>query len=117
MLQILQNLLGNAIRHAPDGKRIDIRVEAVGAEAWITVRDQGPGIAPEQVSRLFDRFYRADVSGAGGLGLGPYISRMLADVHGGRNWIESAPSKGSAVTDALPMTRRGESIEVEPRRV
>ena len=105
--QVLQNLLGNALKHAPAGGRVEVRVETDGAEARVSVRDEGPGIAPEHLPHLFERFYRADATGAGGLGLGLYISRMLVEAHGGRIWAESEPGAGSTFTVALPVAPEG----------
>jgi signal transduction histidine kinase len=101
--QVLQNLLGNAIKHLPSGGIVVVAIEPRASEALLSVRDDGPGIAPEHLSRLFDRFYRA---GSGtrtpGLGMGLYIARMLVEAHGGRIWVESALGKGSAFFVALP---------------
>jgi PAS domain S-box-containing protein len=105
LLQVLQNLVGNAIKHGGGG--VTIRVEANDEEARFVVIDRGPGIASEHLPRLFERFYRADVSGAGGLGLGLYISRMLIEAHGGRIWAESEPGQGSVFSAALPFDHGG----------
>ncbi|MEJ7762017.1 MAG: PAS domain S-box protein [Thermomicrobiales bacterium] len=100
--QVLQNLLGNAVKYAPGDDRVTILVEADAAEARVEVADHGPGIPPEHLARLFERFYRADATGAGGLGLGLYISRMLVEAHGGRIWARSEPGQGSTFTFVLP---------------
>src|SRR5262249_18163898 len=99
--QVLQNLLGNAIKHVPAGGTIVVAVESRAAEVLLSVRDDGPGIGPEHLPRLFDRFYRAD-SGTPGLGMGLYISRMLVEAHGGRIWAESTLGEGSTFCVALP---------------
>jgi PAS domain S-box-containing protein len=101
--QVLQNLIGNAIKHLPTGGDIVVRVETRNGEALLSVRDDGPGIAPEHLPHLFERFYRAG-SGAGtpGLGLGLYIAHMLVEAHGGRIWVESEPGVGSTFFVALP---------------
>ncbi|MDP8922693.1 MAG: ATP-binding protein [Chloroflexota bacterium] len=103
--QILANLLSNAVKYSPDGGEILIRVEDRGGEARITVRDAGVGVTPDDLPRLFDRFYRVETgrNGARGLGLGLYIARSLAEAHGGRIWATSAgPGRGSTFTVALP---------------
>jgi PAS domain S-box-containing protein len=100
--QVLENVLGNAIKHAPMGD-ITVRLGTWDGEALISVADTGPGIAPEHLPRLFGRFYQADTAGAWGLGLGLYISRMLVEAHGGRIWVESELGRGSVFTIALPM--------------
>jgi signal transduction histidine kinase len=84
--QALQNLAANAIRHAPDGGRVELRAVASGDEIVLSVRDDGPGIASEHVPFLFDRFYKADVarsSDSGGSGLGLSIVKAIVERHGG----------------------------------
>ncbi|HYI15151.1 MAG TPA: ATP-binding protein, partial [Thermomicrobiales bacterium] len=104
--QVLLNLLTNAIKYSPDGGDIVVRVEDDLAErqACISVRDNGMGIAPEVLPRLFNRFFRAEESltAGEGLGLGLYISRSLATAHGGRISVESHPGVGSTFTVTLP---------------
>lgn len=101
--QVLDNLLGNAVKYSRSGSDIVVRVMACGAEARIAVTDRGEGIPAEALPRLFERFYRADRGEeAPGLGIGLYISRMLVEAHGGRIWAESAPGQGSTFTVALP---------------
>jgi signal transduction histidine kinase len=99
---VVQNLLDNALTYAGDAGEVVVRVEAVGNEARVAVADRGAGIAPEHLPRLFERFYRAEATGAGGLGLGLYLARMLVAAHGGRVWVESTPGQGSTFTFALP---------------
>jgi PAS domain S-box-containing protein len=105
LVQVLQNLLANALKYAPDGGDVVVTVEADAArgEARLAVRDGGPGIPPEHQARLFERFYRADATGAGGLGLGLYIARMIVEAHGGRIAVASAPGAGSTFTVTLPL--------------
>ena len=100
--QVLHNLLTNAIKYSPDGGDVVVRVRGTGAEVQLSVADQGMGIPEEQLPLLFERFYRADATGAGGLGLGLYITKMLVEAHGGRIWAVSAPGEGSVFTVALP---------------
>ena len=100
--QVLENVLGNAIKHAPMGD-ICVRLGTLNGEALVSVADTGPGIAPEYLPRLFGRFFQADAAGAWGLGLGLYISRMLVEAHGGRIWVESELGQGSVFTIAMPM--------------
>jgi PAS domain S-box-containing protein len=101
--QVLANLLGNAIKYSPQGGSVTVQVEAAGDVARLRVRDEGPGIDREHLPKLFERFFRAQVTGAGGLGLGLYISRMLVEAHGGRISVESEAGKGSAFTVTLPL--------------
>jgi two-component system, OmpR family, sensor histidine kinase VicK len=101
--QVLDNLLGNAVKYSPGGSEVLVTVEVVGGEAWLRVTDQGPGISADTLRHLFERFYRGQpAAGDSGLGLGLYISRMLVEAHGGRIWVESEPEAGSTFTIALP---------------
>ena len=108
--QVLDNLLSNAIKYSPDGGKIVIAVEDRGGDVRVSVSDQGMGLAPDQLGRLFQRFFRtaqARASGAQGLGLGLYISKSLVEAHGGRIWAVSEPGRGSTFTFALPYTSSG----------
>jgi PAS domain S-box-containing protein len=101
--QVLDNLIGNAIKYSAEGGEIAIRVEATDAEGRVSVEDQGIGIAGDVLPRLFDRFYQGQDPGVStGLGLGLYISRMLVESHGGRIWAESEPGQGSTFVISLP---------------
>ena len=99
--QVVENLLSNALKHGAKDGEVVVRVEQPAGEALISVRDFGPGIDPNHMPHLFDRFYRAN-TGSSGLGLGLYISRILVEAHGGRIWAESQPGQGSTFTVALP---------------
>lgn len=104
--QILNNLIGNALKYSPEGGqvRVQVRADEQRRQVYISIRDEGLGIPPEALPHLFERFYRAgNVSSIGGTGLGLYISRQLAVVHGGDLWAESAGvTKGSTFTLCLP---------------
>ena len=102
--QILDNLIDNAIKYAP-GTPVTILTGRDGDEAWLSVADQGPGMAPEDVASAFDAFYQADSSdsrGAGGVGLGLYITKRIVDAHSGRIEIDSEPGRGTTVTVRIP---------------
>jgi len=99
--QVVENLLGNALKHGAEEGEIVVRVEERGDEARLSVRDSGPGIDAQHVPHLFERFYQANARSSG-LGLGLYISRILVEAHGGRIWAESRPGQGSNFTIALP---------------
>ncbi|WP_417594476.1 sensor histidine kinase [Parasphingorhabdus sp.] len=101
-LQILVNLIGNAIRYSPDGSVIKVRVAADEEFARISVTDQGDGIAAEDQARIFEKFERLGRSGDGGSGLGLFISRRLAHAMGGSLIVESAAGKGSTFILSLP---------------
>jgi PAS domain S-box-containing protein len=102
--QVMQNLLTNAVKYSPDGGDIAVRVEASRGEARVLVEDHGVGIDRDHLTRLFERFYRADATGAGGLGLGLHISQMLVEAHGGRILVASTPGEGSTFTVVLPLS-------------
>ena len=95
VLQVLLNLVGNAIRYSPQGSQIWLRLERIDNLARITVADQGQGIDEDQQARMFEKFERLGRSGDGGSGLGLYISRRLARAMGGDLTVESAPGHGA----------------------
>ncbi|WP_430429479.1 sensor histidine kinase [Parasphingorhabdus sp.] len=101
-LQILVNLIGNAIRYSPDGSVIKIRTTEKDGQAAITVSDQGDGIAVEDQDRIFEKFERLGRSGDGGSGLGLFISRRLANAMGGSLTVASSPGQGATFTLTLP---------------
>lgn len=103
LAQVLQNLLENAVKYSPAGGEIVVRLEESETEITISITDCGVGIAPQDIPRLFERYYRAgDGEQASGLGLGLYIARMIVEAHGGRIWAESTLGQGSTFTVALP---------------
>lgn len=101
-LQIVINLLTNAIRYSPDGGQIWLRLDREGGFATLTVADQGRGIAPEDQSRIFEKFERVDPSEPGTTGLGLYIARRLARAMGGDVTVDSAPGQGARFKLTLP---------------
>ncbi len=99
--QVFENLVGNAVKYSPSGGRVLVRLEAKGDEAHVSVTDQGIGIAPDELERIFNIFYRSPDPRAGhvgGLGLGLYIGREIVTRHGGKLWAESGPGAGSGST-------------------
>jgi two-component system, OmpR family, phosphate regulon sensor histidine kinase PhoR len=111
LIRVFENLVENALKYAASGKRVDIALSAGEGpdgkrEARIAVRDRGPGIAPEHLPRLTERFYRVDVSESraqGGTGLGLALVKHILNRHGGRLTIESAPGQGATFTVHLPI--------------
>lgn len=101
VIQILVNLVGNAIRHSPAGAAVAVEFERDRRTASVTVVDQGPGIAQADQQRIFERFERADDS-EGGTGLGLAIARRLARSMGGDITLVSAPGEGARFTLSLP---------------
>ncbi len=107
-VQILTNLLANAVAHMEKPGDIRITWERTGNEAIIRVIDSGAGIPADELPRIFERFYRVDVSRSrttGGAGLGLSIVRQLVAAHGGRVWAESEPGVGSTFSFTLPTPR------------
>jgi signal transduction histidine kinase len=105
MMQVLDNLLSNALRYTPSGGKIVLSAEAVGSAVRLTVRDTGAGIPAEELPYIFNRFYRSDTSRhaeAGESGLGLSIVRALIEAQGGRVWAESEPGMGTAVQIEFP---------------
>ncbi|KFE66237.1 ATP-binding protein [Hyalangium minutum] len=101
--QVVTNLLSNALKYGA-GKPVVIGTESDGTHARLTVRDEGIGIAPESLSRIFGRFERAvSERHYGGLGLGLYITRQIVEALGGVVRVESTPGKGSTFTIELPL--------------
>ncbi len=101
---ILLNLASNAVRYTPSGSVV-FAIIPHGKEVSVSVQDTGPGIAPEHLDRIFDRFFRIDQSRSrelGGTGLGLAIARLLAELQGGRIEVDSAPGRGSTFTLWLP---------------
>lgn len=104
-LQVLMNLITNAVRYSPEGGMVWIRTEEEGDLAAIIVADQGKGIAKADQARIFDKFERVDHSEPGGTGLGLYIARRLARAMGGDIAVDSAPGQGARFTFTLPIRR------------
>jgi signal transduction histidine kinase len=104
--QVLLNLLANAIRHTPEGGRIELRADRTSeSEVTLSVCDTGSGLAPEDVERVFERFYCADPAREGvGAGLGLAIAKALVEAHGGRVWAENRPLGGACFKIVLPIT-------------
>jgi two-component system OmpR family sensor kinase len=108
--QVLGNLLGNALTHTPDGTpihvRLDTRIDDSGRWAVLEVADEGPGLPDEHATRVFERFYRVDAArtrSQGGSGLGLSIVAGLAEAHGGRVELQTAPGEGAAFRVVLPL--------------
>jgi len=110
LLVLVRNVLDNAIRYSPPGGRVDVSVEhqfTTGPRALLVVTDQGPGIAPTERERVFDRFYRVPGTAAGGSGIGLALVRSIARHHGGDVRLDGAPSgTGLRVSVDLPAPAR-----------
>lgn len=102
LLQVLSNLLDNALKFTPEGGSITVSAEPVGDSVLVSVVDTGAGIAEESLDHLFDRFWQAKSARRAGAGLGLFIARRIVEGHGGRIWVESARGRGSAFRFTLP---------------
>ncbi len=108
LLQVLANLIGNAIQHSTEGTRVVVTAQRVASDVQIAVKDAGIGIPAEHLPHVFDRFYRVDPSrsrrAGGGSGIGLTIARALVEAHGGRIWAESGgEGQGSTFSFTLPV--------------
>jgi signal transduction histidine kinase len=102
--QVLENLIGNAIKYTPGGGPVEVTVTSSTAEAEVSVRDQGIGIGPEHLPHIFERYYQAEMVGGAkaGLGVGLNVCQEIVLAHGGRIWAESEPGKGSTFHFTIP---------------
>lgn len=101
--QVLGNLLGNALKFSAAGQRIAVHARPEGSSMQVSVRDQGPGIAGEHLTLVFDRYWKGKQSGRAGTGLGLFIAKGIVEAHGGRIWVESTLGHGSAFRFTLPL--------------
>ena len=102
--QVLNNLIGNAVKFSPPGGRVEIRLTAQGGTFCLSVRDHGPGIPPERQKTLFRPFQRGETGSAGekSTGLGLSIVKRIVEGHGGRIWVESQPGAGATFYVEIP---------------
>jgi two-component system, OmpR family, sensor kinase len=104
--QIIDNLIGNAIRHTPPESPVTVFVASEPGSGRLTVADRGPGMTHEQASRVFERFYRTDdarTRASGGAGLGLAIAASLTAAHGGELTVDTKPGRGAAFRLRLPL--------------
>jgi signal transduction histidine kinase len=104
--RVVGNLVENAVRHAPEGSHVDVAVRRSAGAAEVIVEDSGPGVAPDDLERIFSRFYRGEKSRSrthGGAGLGLAIARGIVDVHGGTIWAENRPAGGARFIFSIPL--------------
>ena len=105
LAQVLSNLVSNALRHTPAGGRVSLVAACQDRSVLLAVRDTGVGIPADELTHVFDRFYRIDAdrsSSTGGAGLGLAIVRSIAELHGGNVDLQSEPGAGTTVTLSLP---------------
>lgn len=112
--QVLRNLLDNAVKYSPDGGMIVVSGRVHGDEALVQVADQGVGIAPQHLNKLFERFFRTEqrrIHGVSGTGLGLPIADAIVRGHGGRIWAESVVDSGTTFSFTLPLAMDGVEAE------
>jgi len=106
--QVLNNLLENAIKYSPDGGQITVRCEVDSKRVTVSIADQGQGIPPEYLERVFDRFFQVDSANTrkmGGSGLGLAIAKGIVQAHDGAIWAEATPGQGSVFRFTLPIVK------------
>ena len=102
LVQVLSNLIGNALKFTPEGGKIVLKAEGAAADVTISVRDTGIGIHDEKKDQIFEKFTQLGSKDRRGLGLGLHISKMLVEAHGGKLWVESKLGEGSLFSIKLP---------------
>src|SRR5688500_9152342 len=103
VLQVFANLIGNAIKFTPKGGQISLLACRENGEVRFTVADTGPGIPPEHLDHVFDRYWQAKSTAKLGAGLGLSIAKGIVEAHGGRIWVESPPQSGAQFNFTLPV--------------
>jgi len=117
--RVLNNLVGNAIRHTAEGGTVYLSAHAVGTSVEVTVRDTGEGIPQADLPHIFDQFYRAEKSrsrATGGAGLGLAIAKSFVEAHDGHIHVASQPGEGTQFTFTLPRSNRRASAKKHPLR-
>lgn len=103
ILQVLSNLIGNALKFTPKGGSVDLSMQIKKTEIEISVKDNGPGIPENKRSKIFERFSQLGTNDRRGLGLGLFISKWIVKAHRGRIWVESGVGEGSIFSFTLPL--------------
>jgi len=111
ILQVLSNLIGNAIKFTPNQGHITLALRKTAIDIEVSVIDTGPGIPEQKRSQIFEKFSQVDSHDRRGLGLGLFISKWLIEAHKGRIWVDSEVGKGSTFIFTLPI-----SVDYESRR-
>jgi signal transduction histidine kinase/DNA-binding NarL/FixJ family response regulator len=113
VVQVLSNLVGNAVKFTPKGGAVTLACGPGEGEVRFWVEDTGPGIPPEQIPHIFGAFWQARHADRRGLGLGLSIARGLVEAHGGRIWVESDPGRGARFVFTLPLVDQDADAEAE----
>jgi signal transduction histidine kinase len=114
LLQILDNLVGNAVKFTEPGGRITVGAAPRGDEVLFWVADSGPGIAPDDLPHVFDRFWQAQKGRRSGAGLGMAIAKGLVEAHGGKIWLHSTLGRGTTVFFTMPQAPRADQHLAQP---
>ena len=102
-LRVFSNLVGNSIKFSPEGSSVTLRASRDGASVRFAVTDQGCGIAPADLPKVFERYFRVRNGATEGTGLGLAIARRIVEAHGGTIGVESTPGRGSTFWFTLPV--------------
>jgi two-component system, OmpR family, sensor histidine kinase KdpD len=111
--QVLTNLIENVVKYTPAGTAVELRAWSDGASVTVEIADQGPGLAPGDEARVFDKFYRSASGSSRGAGLGLTICRAIVEAHGGRIWAQNRPDGGAAFRFTLPLEGTPPRVEAE----
>ena len=103
IFQVLSNLLGNAIKFTPEGGTVTLRARPRDGALSITIADTGPGIAPEDLAHIFDRYWKGRDGNRRGTGLGLFIAKGIVEAHHGTIWVESTVGRGTTFHFTLPV--------------
>jgi signal transduction histidine kinase len=106
LLQVLENLIGNATKFTPPGGRVTVGAAPREGKVLFWVSDTGPGIPPDALAHVFDRFWQARLGDRKGAGLGLPITRGIVEAHGGGIWVDSSPGRGSTFFFTVPQASR-----------
>ena len=112
ILQVLSNLIGNAMKFTPSGGTIRFGAETQDSEVLFMVSDSGPGIPQEHLGDIFNPYWQAKRAERMGAGLGLPIAKGIVEAHGGRIWVESEPGKGTRFYFTLPVAEANRSVSV-----
>lgn len=110
IVQALSNLMSNALKFGAPGQHIDVGARVDGPELVVFVHDEGPGIEPEHIGHVFDRYWQAGVKDGLGLGLGLAIVKGIVEAHGGRVWVDSPPNDGATFAFSLPLAKQSVAL-------